>query len=458
MSEIQGENYSISGVQEAAIPAYSKGVFAGPEALPRPEPFRASPAESVCAVIMYIPAYLYVLYAALSYRSELYVLCIAAVALFLVGITEALNTGVKRSAESWVWLSCFAAVCFSYVRAGLSASAEYEMQHVWYSKELFLFIHIFAVWWILSRSGKLAEGKSGHLLPLDALNGFVVIPFSNFFLKIRSVWYLCRSKMSPGKKTDVAAAAVIVAALGVCALLFANAVSLLSEADFAFYELSEKLREVLSFDLDEEVFMRILLSLPVGSWLFGLAAGAVRTKESFLEKQKNSVGSFLASLRRVPPLVWSLVIGAFSVMYMVFFYLQGSYLFGAFTRTLPEGFIVSEYARQGFFELCKVMALNFGLLWMVTRMSREGTQNKAILIPCLVLLAESMLFAVIAFSKLALYIDCFGFTPKRLQSTWLVCVLFAGCVLWTVNLLTGKEVFRKWMYFGGVSLAVLSLI
>ena len=84
--------------------------------------------------------------------------------------------------------------------------------------------------------------------------------------------------------------------------------------------------------------------------------------------------------------------------------------------------------------------------------------NKPVLISSLVLLAESMVFAVIAFSKLALYIDCFGFTPLRLQSSWLVCVLFAGCAFWMYNILTGRPVFRKWMFLGGVSLALLSLL
>ncbi|MBR3297433.1 MAG: DUF4173 domain-containing protein, partial [Firmicutes bacterium] len=306
--------------------------------------------------------------------------------------------------------------------------------------------------------------KSGHLLPLDALNGFIIFPFSNFFLKIRSIWYSLRSRKESGKKTDAAVVAAVLVSVGVCVLLFLNAAQLLSDADSAFAELFDKIREVFSFDLDEEVFIRIIFSIPVSSWLFGLIAGSVRTKDSFLENQRGSVNRFLTSIRRVPPIVWTCVIAAFSVMYLVFFWLQGSYLFGAFTRTLPEGFIVSQYARQGFFELCKVMALNFVLLWMVTRMAAvsrlqaAGPGYPSLKISCIVLLAESMVFAVIAFSKLLLYIDCFGFTPLRLQSSWLVCVLFAGCLCWLYNLLTGRPVFRRWMYFGAVSLAVLSLI
>lgn len=152
------------------------------------------------------------------------------------------------------------------------------------------------------------------------------------------------------------------------------------------------------------------------------------------------------------------VIGAFSALYLVFFVIQGSYLFGAFSRTLPEGFIVSEYARQGFFELCRVMAVNFALLWLVTRMaSPETTGKRSFTWLCVLLLTESMVFAVIAFSKLALYISCFGFTPLRLQSSWLVCVLFAGCGLWIYHIFSGRPAFRKWMIFGGATLAVLCL-
>lgn len=64
---------------------------------------------------------------------------------------------------------------------------------------------------------------------------------------------------------------------------------------------------------------------------------------------------------------------------------------------------------------------------------------------------------MVAFSKLALYVDCFGFTPRRLQSLWLVCVLACGCVCALVALFTRKKVFRAWMIFGAVSLSLLCL-
>ena len=96
---------------------------------------------------------------------------------------------------------------------------------------------------------------------------------------------------------------------------------------------------------------------------------------------------------------------AFIAVYLLFFAVQSSYLFGAFSRRLPEGFTVAQYAREGFFELCRVMAINFSLLYLVSRSSvkpvREDRAQKAV---CSLLIIAGMVFAVIAFSKLVLYI------------------------------------------------------
>ena len=105
-----------------------------------------------------------------------------------------------------------------------------------------------------------------------------------------------------------------------------------------------------------------------------------------------SAETALPKLRVVPEAVWLAALGVFSALYLAFFFVQGRYLFGAFTRTLPESFTVAEYARQGFFELCRVMAINFTLFWLVTRTARR--ESKPVRWMTAALLIESMLFAV----------------------------------------------------------------
>ena len=415
-----------------------------PENEPAP-PFSADRAELLGAVLCYVAAYCYILYLDSPGWLPL-------TAALLVGITELLHRKRARSWESFVWLGCFVCACIGGAMPERGA-------FVWYGRQLPLFIHIFFVWWVLARSGVLAEGKSGHLLPLDAVNGFLLIPFGNFFLRIRSLIFGLKSLIPKSDDAKRKPWGWIVGAAALCLLLFAGAAELLMAADAGFGALLERFADLFRFDWDGVVLVRLLFSLPVGAWLFGLMSGSRRVRKEKLEGQRGRVYALLEALKKLPGGFWTGAIAAFSALYLVFFAVQFRYLFGAFTRTLPEGFIVSEYARQGFFELCKVMAVNFALLWLVTRMAAPETAGKrSFLAVCVVLLAESMVFAVIALSKLGLYISCFGFTPLRLQSTWLVCVLLAGCGFWTYELLTGRPVFRKWMIFGAVTLSLLCLV
>ena len=365
-----------------------------------------------------------------------------------VGLTELLHREIPRPRESWVWLGCMLV---------LTASVVFGRYNAW--EEAFFplfFLHIFAVWWVLSRSGRLSEGESGHLLPLDALNGFIIFPFKHFFLRVRSLWYglthLGRGEKRVKTETLVWSGAAVLAAV----LLFAKAVQLLMRADEGFGALLKDFANWFSFDFDG---IRLLFSLPVGAYVFGLLAGAAREDAGMLHERGSRLKAWLATLRRVPAPVFAVLMAAFALLYLAFFILQARYLFGAFTRTLPEGFVVAEYARQGFFELCRVMAVNFALLWLASRLPERPLREQTLLrVLAAVLLGESLLFAVIAASKLGLYIDCFGFTPLRLQSFWLVCVLAAGCVCALTTLFTGKKSFRDWMYFGAATLSLLCLV
>ena len=196
----------------------------------------------------------------------------------------------------------------------------------------------------------------------------------------------------------------------------------------------------------------------MGAWLFGLIAGSLRSDEEKLRAQAAAVNGFLPRLRTVPERLWTVVMAVFAAVYILFFAVQSSYLFGAFSRTLPEDFTVAQYAREGFFELCRVMAINFSLLYLVSRSSAKPLrEDKVQRIAATLLIAAGMVFAVIAMSKLVLYIMCFGFTPKRLQSSWLVLLLFMGCVACLYSLWTGKKSFKYWMMYGAVSLALLHL-
>ena len=433
------------------------GVPGAPSATMR-EPFSAPVCERAAALLMYPLAYLYVE----AYRRYFGVsspplarVLIAVFTLGYVALTEYLHRETPRRRESFVWLGCTALLLCSVV---------FGRGRAWEDGMPFLFLHILAVWWALSRSGALLTGESGRLLPLDALDGFAAFPFKHFFLRARTAVFTLsrlRGERKRGKPEGAALARTVVIAAAAVALL-THAARLLMDADSGFAALLGAAADWLRFDWNTElwsgVFLRFLFSLPIGAYLYGLLGGTRREDKAALRERAESVDRLLAALRGVPGAVWSALLLLYCLLYALFFAVQGRYLFGAFTRALPEGFIVSEYARRGFFELCGVMMVNFALLWLVLRTSKNGARERRTLLTlCLILLAESLLFAVVAFSKLALYISCFGFTPRRLQSTWLVCVLAFGTVCAACSLVKNAKTFRVWMCFGAVTLSLLCL-
>lgn len=409
--------------------------------------FSAARKDLIAALLSYLAAYIYVA-APFGGELELWLLVFTAIYFALV---EYLCASRRRVWESWVWLGCMLSAVCSYV---------FSPCEVWGKSATFIFANIFAVWWTMSRAGVLLDGESGHFLPFDALNGFVLLPFGNFFLRVRTWWHFASRPRREGKKLNTSALVGSIIAVLLALLLLLSALEHLSGADAGFGTLVGNITGFFTDNVNlVNFFFKLLVSLPVGAYIFGLISGSIRLSPQRITERRGFLESLLGQLRIVPARVWSMCLAVFIAVYAVFFVMQGGYIFGAFSRTLPEGMTVAQYARQGFFELCRVMALNFVLLWLVTRMSAEPVRERRLsLALCLALLAESILFAVVALSKLALYIDCFGFTPLRLESTWLASVLLAGCVAAAYSLITGRRSCRAWMIFGAVTLSALCWI
>ena len=424
------------------------------EGLPERKAFSASRREIWIALAMYIAAYLYI--NRIFFHSidgmDSGGMWLAVFTLLMIGMTEALHWKKPRPAESWIWLGCLA-----LIEIGVLA----QRSTVWNSGQSMLFLHLAFVWWVLSRSGALFDGRTGRLLPADAVFGFFITPFANFFLRNRCLFFGVRQLKPKQKRTKPETVGWSVFAVVLAAVFFVIAFQLLAGADTHFRTALARFLKSFTFRWEgfDDFIGTFLFSLPVGAWLFGLIAGTGRIRNEDKAAHVKGIDDFLAAIRKVPTVVWVGLTAGFCVLYAVFFALHTPYLLGAFTRNLPTGYTLSRYARQGFFELCKLMAVNFALLWIITRMSRETVwTHKGLKIISLVLLAESLMFAVIAASKLWLYIDCFGYTPLRLQSAWLICSLAFGCLCAIWSILRKKQTFRAWVIFSAVTLTALHFI
>lgn len=315
-----------------------------------------------------------------------------------------------------------------------------------------LALHASAVLWALSFLGADRGGEDALGFAWDCLDGFLLLPFGNFFGRVTDT--LCALgallKSSKGeenqkKRRDFWLAALcLVLALPLLVLV----TNLLCEADAGFEKLIRgfQLNLRLSENFLNECFW-FLLGLPVGAYLYGLLRGAARRQETRRVSRER-----LEKIRVVPANGANLVLGLFAAVYFLFFGVQAGNLFAVFSGHVPGTLTAAGYARSGFFQLCAVMAINFFLIWLLSHLAKQNRAGKWLQG---LLMVQSAFLAVTAGAKLWLYISRFGFTPLRLLSAWAVIVLTAGCILMLRSLMTGKKSFRLWLSFAAGSFTAL---
>ena len=323
------------------------------------------------------------------------------------------------------------------------------------------------MYWLLCRSGCLTENQTGAFFVWDVFDGLVVAPFGGIHMRMVAVveWFvdgvrdLRRRSAGIGIRNLLITLGFVLASLPVLGMVG----GLLSEADSAgFAHFWRDLIDSLTFkgpalpDWFFESFVRFCFSLPVGAYLYGLAATCVRRERPLLDSVQ--VHQSAQKLRVAPCGALSVILVLFCVLYSVFFWFQAGHLFGAFFGVVPGTATASEYAREGFFQLCQVMFINFGLLAVIAKGGKIPIRSQKYLrLFSLILMVQSLLLAVTAASKLGLYIARFGFTPLRLLSAWAVLVLAVGSVLAIISILRPFRAVQKWVWFSVASFVLLCL-
>lgn len=357
--------------------------------------------------------------------------------------------------EHWFWMACTMLIGLAIAMKRLRAVDAFG----------YLAMHGFAAYWVLCYAGILTEQETSPFVPLDLLETMVLAPFGGFFLRVISVTDAVRiclhellsrnhsSRMN--KKTIAISAAVVLAAFP----LFLLAGGLLGQADKTFANLTSGFLSLFTLDWECPIWavncgVDFLFGLPVGAYLFGLVGTAYRRNASRFDAGK--LTSQLETLRFAPMGALCIVFCAFCGLYLLFFGVQAGHLLGAFRGNVPGTLTAAEYAREGFFQLCKVMCINFLLLALAAKLGKSSIRTHTPLKTlCALLMVESVFLAVSAASKLGLYIQRFGFTPMRLLSFWGIGVLTAGSVLALWSLRKPCKAVQKLIWFAAGTFTLL---
>lgn len=260
---------------------------------------------------------------------------------------------------------------------------------------------------------RLEGGFSSYIL-IDFLKAVFVIPFSG-------VGGLFAAMFSKKNKLSSVVGKVILGI--VIAIVPTAAVFSLLSFDSGFLHILSK---IFSFSTGNVVsqIISIIFALPTGAYIFRLfvssfdkSAKEIVTVKSCKEASKQAAfAPVITVITATLPLLF---------IYVVFFISQWKYYLSGFLGELPENINYATYAREGFFQLLAVSAINLAVIAAIGIFAKKKSKANEISIRILnvIICVFTLILISTAISKLVLYIDEHGLTPKRVHAFWFMTVL-----------------------------------
>lgn len=244
-----------------------------------------------------------------------------------------------------------------------------------------------------------------------------------FFMPIASFIKLDMLKAITYGKTQKSVKVLIRIGIGVAvAVIPTIIVALLLNYDDAFTKLFDRI-----FDFDIGTVMSHIASfvfgIPIGIYLYGIYISSVDNKQLALISDENC-RKYEKKIQIAPTVTVLTAVIPLLAVYVIFFISQWQYYVSGFTGRLPENFSYAEYAREGFFQLCAVSAINLAVITAVIVLTKKGRFYSAVMKALTVVFSVFTLVLIsTALSKIAMYIKYYGLTQKRVYATWFMIVL-----------------------------------
>ncbi len=216
--------------------------------------------------------------------------------------------------------------------------------------------------------------------------------------------------------------------LAVTLPVLAIATNLLMEADSAFENILMGFGNSF-FESFGTVAFRAVAAAVIGGYLFSMLLGALRTKDPDKEWR----------LPQISPTIMGIMVSALCILYVAFLGVQLTHLPQALATRNPDASFYSEYARDGFFQLCLVALLNLAVFLVAHACRRE--QGKPLCVLLTALGGLTQLIIVTALIKMGLYMGAYGLTLLRVHTTWFMALLF---------LAFGVLMALQWKRFSGI--------
>lgn len=327
-------------------------------------------------------------------------------------------------------------------------------------------MHLCAVYSVLISNEILLGGKTSGFIPADLIHGFYVKSFAGFPNFVTDWSSFKRPEPVEGevrapRKNPLG----LIIFIPVMLILLLIAVSLMASIDEdikAFLSgITEYISDYLSALKIYEIIPRAIFAIPVCFYLYGLMSRSAKSDGEREKRVASKLSWLLGKGKTVSAMIVYIAAGLFVVLYILFFVKRIAYMLGGFVGNVPDDMLVSHYAREGFFELVGIMAVN-SCVYLAIILFGKSDENGKFAIPAKILVTllmfESIIFAVIAMSKLGLYYSIYGYTPKRILAMWGTLALGFAAGLTIVTVHRGKPHFRAGVIFTSISYIAICLL
>lgn len=180
--------------------------------------------------------------------------------------------------------------------------------------------------------------------------------------------------------------------------------ALLSGADMVFSRGVEAFWQAVFQAINLDTLFRVLFSVLVGFYLFGLVYCAYLPKKEPAAELTSRKGDLL---------IFHVLLVSMLILYTIFIVVQFRYLFAG--AALPYGLTYTEYARKGFFEQFALTGVNIAVIWVTVHYTKavQSRWTKATKGLCCYLCAVTVLLLISSFYRMHLYYVDDGLTRLR---------------------------------------------
>ena len=331
-------------------------------------------------------------------------------------------SGIRPALRSYI----FAGGALAVLPALLTTSDDFMIGWM-YLGQLAVFMYF-----ISTAGGNSLENRIGGLFAADVAGAVFVAPLCDMKAHPRAAFKW--GGRGVNKKLITTALWI---GLGLClAVIPTLIITLMLSFDDGFNSIMDS---IFSFDIEwsEQARRRIvslILGIPVAMYIYG---GVVASRRASLSGKMSAEGcGALAERAKCLPaaMVYAAITPILGV-YVIFFISQWDVYMSAFTGVLPEGFIYSDYAREGFFQLVCICAINAVIMLGVHLFAQRKSKITAMLLKIYIIVISVMTLILVAtaLSRMALYIKAYGLTLDRIHASWFIVVLAVAFLLTVIK-------------------------